>query len=372
MKKLKRIVSILLCACMLFCVGCSSTKSESSSKTENKDVKVEDLLGRSVDIQGDVESIICIGPGCLRMVSYMQCVDKVIGVEEEETDKSSITSACPYRVAYPELSEKPVIAQGNSGTPVLYNEEIIELDPDVIFTTCGEDVVKQLEEKTDKTVIALAYNGIFDDNMDKSLEIIGQVLNKEDRAEELIAYMNEKEKDLNDRTKDIKDENKPTVYTGGVSFKGPHGFDGTSANYAPFNAINAINVADKTNQKGAFLVDLEKVLEWNPDYIFLNPQNMNLVNEDYSKNKDYYESLDAVKDGNIYSQVSYNWYTTNVEIGIIDAYYAGTVIYPEQFSDVNIEDTANEITKFMLGKEMYDNFVDDGLSFDKITIGEKK
>ena len=208
--------------------------------------------------------------------------------------------------------------------------------------------------------------------MDKSLEIIGQVLNKEDRAEELIAYMNEKEKDLNDRTKDIKDENKPTVYTGGVSFKGPHGFDGTSANYAPFNAINAINVADKTNQKGAFLVDLEKVLEWNPDYIFLNPQNMNLVNEDYSKNKDYYESLDAVKDGNIYSQVSYNWYTTNVEIGIIDAYYAGTVIYPEQFSDVNIEDTANEITKFMLGKEMYDNFVDDGLSFDKITIGEKK
>ena len=97
---------------------------------------------------------------------------------------------------------------------------------------------------------------------------------------------------------------------------------------------------------------------------------MKLVNEDYKKNPDFYNSLSAVENKKVYSQPSYNWYTTNVEIAIADAYYAGTIIYPEQFKDVKVEEKADEIYKKFLGKKLYSDFVKEGLGFGPITIGE--
>ena len=63
---------------------------------------------------------------------------------------------------------------------------------------------------------------------------------------------------MDSRTKDIPEEEKQSVYVGGVSFKGAHGFEGTEANYAPFSAIYAKNLANETDQTGAFNIDLEK------------------------------------------------------------------------------------------------------------------
>ena len=68
-----------------------------------------------------------------------------------------------------------------------------------------------------------------------------------------------------------------------------------------------------------------------------------------------------------------NWYTTNVETAIINAYYAGTIIFPEQFKDVDIEKIANEIYVKMLGEKAsnyYNDMVNGGLSWRQITIGE--
>ena len=83
-------------------------------------------------------------------------------------------------------------------------------------------------------------------------------------------------------------------------------------------------------------------------YYFLDPNNMHLVRDDYKDNPDFYHSLKAVQDGKVYTQIAYNWYTTNVEVAIADAYYAGTIIYPEQFKDIEIVEKANEIFVHML------------------------
>jgi iron complex transport system substrate-binding protein len=182
--------------------------------------------------------------------------------------------------------------------------------------------------------------------------------------------MEEWQRDLNDRTKDIADSDKPTVYAGAVSFRGGHGVEGTYAKYPPFDAINAKNVVDETGEDGALILEKEKLLVWNPDIIFLTPGNMNLVNEDYRTNPNYYSSLKAVKDGNVYTQINYNYFGTNIELSIADAYYAGTIIYPNAFSDIVFEAKADEIFTEMLGHPYIQVLKDSGNGFGRITVGK--
>ena len=97
---------------------------------------------------------------------------------------------------------------------------------------------------------------------------------------------------------------------------------------------------------------------------------MDLVNEDYKKRRNYYDGLTAVKEGRIYSQVSYNYNSTNIEIAIADAYYAGKIIYPEQFADIDIAAKADEIFQVMLGVPFYRRLADAGIGFGPLTIGK--
>lgn len=276
----------------------------------------------------------------------------------------------PYTLVNPNYESMAQIGQGGSGGIVPFDEEIINLMPDIIFVVADYTQADELQEKTGIPVVAVANPGLFDGVMNDSITLLGQVLGKEDRAEEINSYMDAAQEDLNNRTKDIPDESKPSVYNGGLNFKGKHGFDGTSANYGPFVAINANNVTDQTGQSGAFSVDLEQVLVWNPDIIFLNPENMDLVNEQYAQNPDFFNSLQAVQNKQVYSQLAYNNNYTNIEIALADAYYAGTVIYPDAFSDINIDEKADEIFEFLLGQRIYSQYVDKGQGFGPLTIGE--
>ena len=177
------------------------------------------------------------------------------------------------------------------------------------------------------------------------------------------------QKDLDDRTKDIPDSEKPSVYVGGVSFKGHHGFEGTEAGYGPFALIHAKNLADTTGQNGAFNIDLEQVLSWDPDIIFLDFNGMSLISDDYAQNPDYYNSLTAVQEGKVYSQISFRSSASNLETALADAYYAACVMYPQQFADIDPVAKAGEIFEMLLGVNPYDKLQEAGYEFRPIEIG---
>ena len=157
---------------------------------------------------------------------------------------------------------------------------------------------------------------------------------------------------------------------GGVSFKGHHGFEGTEAGYGPFTLIGARNLADTTGQSGAFNIDPEQVLRWDPDIIFLDFNGRDLINEDYAKNPDYYNALTAVQEGRVYSQISFRSSASNLETALADAYYAACVMYPERFADVDPEAKAGEIFEKLLGVDPYGDLKEAGYEFRPIQIGE--
>ena len=49
------------------------------------------------------------------------------------------------------------------------------------------------------------------------------------------------------------------------------------------------------------------------------------------------------------------YYYTNIDVALADAYYMGSIIYPKAFDGVDAKEKFNEITKFLLGAELYDD-----------------
>jgi iron complex transport system substrate-binding protein len=373
---MKKVIAIVLTVFLLL-AGCSgqagtgqsttqATTSTASSDSDAGNKVVTDSYGREVTLPSKIEKIAAIG-GAARFLTYAGCADKLIGVTD--MDKKDNVQM-PYSVVNQNHFEGLTSVGTGGSNDTTYTEELVKLAPDVIFAMSDQNTVEDVQEKTGIPVVAIYPNGIFDDSVYQALTLIGDIMGTQEHCAKVVSYIKSCQKDLEDRTKNISDESKPSVYTGAVSFRGAHGFEGTYGEYPPFEAIGAKNVVDETGQSGAYIIDKEKVVSWDPDIIFLNPGNMNLVNDDYAKNQSYYDNLTAVKNGQVYSQIAYNYNWTNVEIAIADTYYAGTVIFPDAFSDIDPAAKADEIFNVMLGQSFYQQLSDAGYTFGKITIGQ--
>ena len=361
---MKKMIGIFLAAVLCFSLfaGCGGPGTgDGHSRT------ITDSAGRQVKVPEKVESIVCVGVGALRYSCYMGAQDLVIGVEDYEV-KPGMSRLYNY-VNFDRFKNLPVI--GTNGQP--YTEEIIKLAPDVIVMSRSASVeADDLQNKTGTPVVVIpGSDTTLDQNAYDTIRILGELYGKQDRAAELTGYLQGIQKDLDDRTGDIPDSGKPSVYVGGVSFKGHHGFEGTEAGYGPFALIHAKNLADTTGQNGAFNIDLEQVLSWDPDIIFIDFNGMGFIKEDYARNPDYYNALTAVKEGKVYSQISFRSSASNLETALADAYYAACVIYPEQFADIDPVAKAEEIFETLLGTNPYADLKEAGYEFRPIKIGEE-
>ena len=358
---MKKIALILLAAVICLLSGCGAAQ-----ETNENNRIITDSQGRQVEIPQEVESIVCVGVGALRYTCYMGAADRVVGVEDYEI-KGGFDRLYNY-VNFEKFKDLPVI--GTNGQP--YTEEIITVSPQVIVMSQYASVeADDLQAKTGIPVVVIpGSDTTLDDAAYETIRILGELLGLQDRATELTGYLKGVEEDLDVRTRDIPEEERPTVYVAGVSFKGAHGFEGTEANYGPFVLMGANNLADTTGQTGAFDIDLEQVLAWDPDIIFLDFNGMDLIREDYANNPDYYNALTAVREGRVYSQISFRSFASNLDTALADAYFAACMIYPEQFQDVDPVVKAGEIFEMLLGANPYNDLKEAGYEFRPIQIGE--
>lgn len=375
MRRFSAILLTLLTLLSLTACGSAPAGSDDAQESAQPDSTatrvVVDSYGREVEVPGEVKTIVCTGSGALRMISYLQCTDMLIGVED--TDKAYETSTLRdyAHVYYETFRDLPSIGKGGGTSNTAYIEELITLQPDVILSGYTQEALEDLQSATGIPCVSIRAQSInfIDESFYTAMRVAADVLGAQDRCEEVLSYIDSCKDDLAARTADIPEDTKPTCYTGAVTFSGAHGFTGTYSNFGPFMAIGARNVADQAGQDGYYDADPEKIVAWDPDYIFLDPGNMNLVNDEYAANPGYYDALRAVQEGKVYSCISFNNYSTNVGYAIADAYYAGTVLFPEAFADVDIAAKTDEILEFLLGDAYYDEMVADGLSFGVMELG---
>ncbi len=205
------------------------------------------------------------------------------------------------------------------------------------------------------------------DEMYQSLRIMGEVMGKEERAEEVISFFDASIADLNERTREVAEENKTTCYVGGIARSGPHGFQSTEPSYPPFLFTNANNVAYNSNLS-TVEVSRESILGWDPEIIFVDLSTVQLEDQSSAlyqlRHDESYQQLSAVKSGEVYGVLPYNWYTQNHGSVLADAYFAGKLLYPDKFEDVDLEEKTIEIYTFLVaggdeqkGREVYENMI---------------
>ena len=378
---MKKIVTMLLMLSMLLmlaaCAGApkaaptasqadeTTTASTVSEETTPETRIITDSMDRNVEIPYSVERIVCVGVGALRYTCYVGGADRVVGVEDYET-KPGMSRLYNY-VNFDLFQNLPVT--GTNGEPFV--EEIINVDPQVIvMSSYASQDPDELSQKTGIPVVVVpGSDTTLDEKAYITIRILGELYQLEDRAKDLTAYLKSVQKDLDDRTASIAEDAKPTCYVGGVSFRGHHGFEGTEAYYGPFELIHAKNLANTTDQTGAFNIDVEQVLSWDPEIIFLDFNGMNLINEDYAAHPEFYNALTAVQEGKVYSQISFRSSASNLETALADAYYAACVMYPQQFQDIDPVEKAGEIFTKLLGSNPYHDLEEAGYAFCQITIG---
>ena len=360
MKKMISLVLTVMIGIGLL-AGCGSGEPDAQGSRT-----ITDGAGRQVEVPETVESIVCVGVGALRYTCYMGAAELVAGVEDHEITRG-IDRLYNY-VNHEKFKDLPVT--GTNGVP--YAEEIIAVAPQVIVMSKSANAdADDLQAQTGTPVVVIpGSDTTLDDNAYETIRILGQLYGMESRAEELTAYLKGIQEDLDSRTRNIPDSDKPSVYVAGVSFRGVHGFEGTEAGYGPFELIHANNLADTTGQSGAFDIDLEQVLSWDPDIIFLDFNGMDLISESFAKNPDYYHALTAVQDGKVFSQISFRSYASNLDTALADAYYAACVMYPEAFADIDPVAKAGEIFEMLLGANPYEDLKEAGYEFRPIKIGE--
>lgn len=360
------VIAVLLLIPALL-TGCSEMTSPEGAPGEHT-ITVTDLYGREVEIAASAEKIVAIGPGALRLVCYVNGADKVIGVEELEKNNPL---GRPYIMANPELADLPTIGPGGPDS-VPDAEMLVSLQPDVIFSCFFVDQAEadELQAKTGIPVVVLDYGTLstFSKEVCDSLQLIGKVIGEEDRAGQVVEFLNNSREDMDNRTREIPESEKPAVYVGGLSMKGAHGIESTYGNYPPLEAVNARNVVDETGKPGSLFIDREKLIDWDPEILFIDAGGLQLIRDDYQKDPKFYRSLSAVKQGQIYSLIPYNWYWTNIDTAIADAYFAGKVIYPDQFEDIDPAKKADEVYQFLLGKALYKEMAENYTGFKKITL----
>jgi iron complex transport system substrate-binding protein len=364
-------ILLLIVLYLLVLSGCRTTPQGGGEQ-----VTVTDLLDREITIPATVKRVVAIGPGAVRLYVYAGNLEYIVGVEQIEADDPT---GRPYLLANPGLAELPVIGQGgpnNAPDP----EKILTIAPDMIFSTYATEAsaADELQAKTGIPVLVLSYGGsgfgttsIFGEEVQESLRLIGSITGQSEKAQAAIDFIQQAQQDLDARTKEIPDTSKPTTYVGGLGARGTHGIESTQGKYALLDAIHAQNVVDETGESGSIMIDKEKLLDWDPDFIFIDRGGFATVLEDYQKNPVFYESLSAVQNGQVYSQLPYNYYNTNIGTAIADAYYLGKILYPAAFADIDPEQKADEIYRALLAQPVYDQMATAFGRFGKLTLGDQ-
>jgi iron complex transport system substrate-binding protein len=339
---------------------------------------VTDSLGRTVEVPQPLDRVIISGSGGLRLLTYLQVLDRVVGVDSAER-RSSIIQAKPYVIAHPELKELPLFGEFRGRD----NPELIaglSPQPQVIFKVSPRSgpSPEDLSAKTGIPVVGLEYGNLTDkkDDLYATLRLLGSLLDTSDRAEEVIAFFEYHMEELARRTGNIPEEQRPTCYVGGVAHRGPHGFTSTEPGYPPFTYTGARNIAADlaTGKSENIHISKEKLLEWDPEVIFMDLSTLTGGEEANAlfqlRHDPVFQALGAVRRGAVYGVLPYNSYNTNFGSVLGDGYFAGKVLYPEAFEDVDPGEMADEIYTFLVGKPVFSlmNQAFSGLVFRPLSL----
>jgi len=360
---MKKKWSFLACSALLTLslAACNDKEGEVKEEATTDAVAFEpytftDMDGHEITINEPVEDVYIVNMTPLPAV-YAAYKGSAEGLVSVPADSLSIIEETPFENVYPDLMEVPTNTELNI-------EEILAANPDVVFYTGGNDDVYKTLTNAGLTAVAFSTAMTQDanaiKNADEWVELLADVFNEDGNSQAILDYNAEAFNYVSEKTATIAEEDKESAVIIFALSDGTLSVAG-GGHYSDFwlttsGAINAAAELDKIQP-----VDIEQLMEWNPDKIFLTNFNAALPSDLYNNTISGFDfsKLTAVKEQQVYKIPlgSYRWYAPSNESALMLKWMA-SVNQQAVFTDLNISD---EIKLF------YQNIYNYELSEDELS-----
>ncbi len=336
---IKRFLSLMLAVCMLLCafafVGCSEGKKNDPTATHT----VVDHNDNRVEVPNTVERIVVcdIFPLPSVLTVFFDSAEKIVGMAPASmlAAKNGLLGEL-----YPEiLNAETGFIDGSS----VNIEELMKLDPDVVFYSASSPELGEQLRAAGFAAIAVSvnkwdYNAI--ETLNHWIELFSEIFPANAKADKVKTYSEDMYKLVQDRVKDIPEEERERVFflfqysetnmlTSGRKFFGEWWAE----------AIGAVNVANELATDNSVAVNMEQVYAWDPSLIFITNFTTAVPDTLYNNEVGNYDwsEIDAVKQQRVYKMPlgMYRSYTPGADTPITLLWLAKTA-YPEYFEDIDI------------------------------------
>lgn len=309
---MKKFLSLLLALC-LACGLCSFALAEGTRT-------FVDSTGREVTLPANITRIATSGPRAQIFV-FALAPEMLAGVANA-WDKSA-EGILP--TAYYNL---PLLGQLYGGKGEMNLETLLAAAPDVVIDV-GEPkktVKEDLDALTEQTGIPFVHITTHTGTAGDAYRKLGELLGKQEEAEELAAYC----ENVMARAKKIADsvEKANILYVSGA--EGLNVIANGSYHAEVIDMVaNNLAIVDNPSSKGTGNeVDMEQILNWNPDVILFAP---NSIYSTVAANENW-QTITAIKEGKYYEVPfgPYNWmgFPPSVQ-RLLGMMWMTTVLYPD-------------------------------------------
>jgi len=325
---------------------------------EEEQLTLIDMADRVVTVDMPVERVVLaeIFVGITALVQ-LGAEDKIVGISDtirtngygQLIDPKPESWWTPLQSAAPELKDLPTVGSYSNSNL----EAIVSLQPDMVFVYCTWMDPDTIQDKTEVPVICINSSSTATqlDGSSELLRLVGWIVGKENEAEELISYTDDKLEEITTVTSDMPDSEKPRVYMAGWLVY----LTQTPTHYDPINLAGGINVAEGagTGITVAAAVSKEQIIAWNPDIILVHrvPTSTSHV---WGNNRETIladpdlQTIDAIKNQRVYYTKGFcaGW---DPATGIAETFYLAKLFHPDKFEDLDVEVEGNEILKQFYG-----------------------
>lgn len=367
-----KICTMLLTGALLLS-GCSSNSNgNNSAKTESDTITITDSVGREVTLEKDIDRIILVRSRDIFEIEVLlgdEMPDKIVGWSDDLQTNDSDTYKKVIET-FPEMASIPSI--GNNANDTISTEAVLALEPDLVLMNASMaqgnfDYVEKLEEANLPIVYLDSVSNPLS-SPQESLAILGEILGKQDKANEVIEYINKQVDAVMSRLENIE-ENSVSTYieigNGGPSKiantfgSSPEKPDKLTSWGVILDALKVNNIAKGVSKSSP--LNSEYILEQDPDVIVITGQGWEKSGTmemgyyaDANRSQEILKSfttrtgwntLSAVKNNEVYSL--YHGFPPHVFAfagiqGLAKAYY------PDIFEDLNPSENLKEFyEKFM-------------------------
>ena len=319
---------------------------------------IVDAAGRTVTIPAEVNKVYCAIPTSQAFVVTL-CPEKLVGwVNEVPAGKLK------FLPSY--LADLPVLGGWMGAQETANIEAIINAAPDVILYCYGSNDVsddmtpyaeaaQSIQDRCGAPTVV--YNGRLSLVAD-NYRFLGELLGCKERGEEMATYCETKLAAVAAAVAKVPASEVQTCYYA----EGKAGLNTDPAESAHTEVIDFCNVKNIAitdgfagpNGQGMIGVDMESVLNWNPQIILVSPQNADLY--DTIMASESWAKIQAVQDGKVYKApaIPFGWFDRPPDATrVLGCQWFANLIYPTYYA-TDIAADIKEYFKLAYGYDLKD------------------